>query len=109
MARARQHDSRAQNGLHSEAFLAARVDCDESSHSSRRGVSACDSRTAIPSVPTQSNTGIHSPSDSHNIQTERVVDMKQVRRRVSRRFLSTAPMSSRVRLRKGTSSFIVVA
>jgi hypothetical protein len=33
MARARQHDSRAENGLHSEALLAARVDCDESSHS----------------------------------------------------------------------------
>jgi hypothetical protein len=31
--RARQHDSRAENGLHSEALLAARVDCDESSSS----------------------------------------------------------------------------
>ena len=58
---------------------------------------------------TQEFTGIHSPSDSHGIQTELVVDMKQVRRRVSRRFLLTAPMSSRVRLQKGTSSSTVVA
>lgn len=39
------HHDRAENGLHSEDFLAARVDGEESSNSSRRGVSGCDSLT----------------------------------------------------------------
>jgi hypothetical protein len=52
--RARHHD-RAEDGLHSEDFLAARVNGEESSNSSRRGVSGCDSLTTAHTEDYQSS------------------------------------------------------
>jgi hypothetical protein len=84
--RAGHHDT-AENGLHSEDILAARVDGEESSSSSRRGVSGCDSLTVHlpPHIPNTINHQNHSPGDGQPHGRH------EVRRRVSRRFRQRHP------------------